>query len=65
MLMVPKKREEIEFFQSIQLILDLLKDVLKKQLILTEKKINQFLKNFIQSLPAFIKSRLEFSMCES
>jgi len=57
--------KDIEFFQSIQLILDLLKDALKKQLILTEKKINQFLNNFIQSLPALIKSRLEFSMCES
>lgn len=57
--------QDIQFFESIQVILDLLKDALREKLSLTKEQINLFLDYFISTLPAFLKERLVFLSCES
>ena len=57
--------QDIKFFESIQIILELLKDALQEKFSLTKEQINSFLDYFISTLPAFIKEKLVFSSCES
>ena len=57
--------QDIQFFEAIQIILELLKDALQEKFSLTKEQINSFLDYFISTLPAFIKEKLVFSSCES
>ncbi|KYH30050.1 transposase DDE domain protein [Clostridium tepidiprofundi DSM 19306] len=52
--------QDIQFFDAIQLILDLLKSALYEKLSLTKEQINSFLDYFISTLPTFIKEKLAF-----
>jgi hypothetical protein len=56
---------DIQFYEAIQIILDLLKNALYEKFSLTKEQINSFLDYFISTLPAFIKERLVFLSCES
>lgn len=56
---------DINFLQSISLLMELLKDSLRDFLHMSERKINEFLDQFISSLPAFFKGGLKLSTCES
>ncbi|MBU3191388.1 transposase [Clostridium bowmanii] len=57
--------QDILFFESIQIILGLLKNALHEKLSLTKEQINSFMDYFISTLPSFLKERLVFSSCES
>ncbi|WP_010234108.1 hypothetical protein [Clostridium arbusti] len=57
--------EDIQFFESIIIILELLKNALQEKLSLTKEQINLFLDYFISTLPAFIKEKLVFLSYES
>jgi len=57
--------QDIQFFEAIQIILELLKNTLQEKLSLTKEQINSFLDYFISTLPLFIKERLVFLPCES
>ncbi|SHK53582.1 hypothetical protein SAMN02745912_03607, partial [Paramaledivibacter caminithermalis DSM 15212] len=57
--------EDIKFFESISLILDLLKDALTEKLSLTKKQLNEFMNYFIASLPTVLKEKLAILCCES
>lgn len=57
--------QDIQFFQAIQVILELLKNALQEKLSLTKEQINPFLDYFISTLPTYIKERLVFLSCES
>ncbi|SHK38097.1 hypothetical protein SAMN02745912_03138, partial [Paramaledivibacter caminithermalis DSM 15212] len=50
--------EDIKFFESISLILDLLKDALTEKLSLTKKQLNEFMNYIIASLPTVLKEKL-------
>lgn len=52
--------QDIQFFEAIQIILDLLKSALYEKLSLTKEQINSFLDYFISTLPTFIKEKLAF-----
>lgn len=43
----------------------ILKNILQKHLLLSGKKSEEFLNQFISSLPVFFKDRLQLSVCES
>ena len=57
--------EDIQFFEAIRIMLELLKDALQEKLSLTKAQINSFLDYFISTLPTFIKEKLVFLSCES
>ena len=57
--------QDIQFFEAIEIILELLKNALQEKLSLTKEQINSFLDYFISTLPTFIKERLVFLSCES
>ena len=57
--------QDIQFFEAIQVILELLKNALQEKLSLTKEQINSFLDYFISTLPTFLKERLVFLSCES
>lgn len=56
---------DINFSQSISLLMELLKDSLQNFLHVSERKVNEFLDQFISSLPASFKGGLKLSTCES
>jgi hypothetical protein len=49
---------DIQFLESLELILDLLRDVLEEDLFLTHKEVVQLIDNFIEQLPGFLKEKL-------
>lgn len=57
--------EDIQFFEAIKIILELLKNALQEKLSLTKEQINLFLDYFISTLPSFLKEKLVFLSCES
>jgi len=57
--------QDISFSNALFLLFDLLKDSLRKHLLISGQKLEEFLNQFITSLPMFFKDRLLFSVCES
>jgi hypothetical protein len=56
---------DIHFVSSMQLLLTLLKNILREKLFLTKEQINDFMDYFIASLSAAFKERLVLSSCEN
>lgn len=56
---------DIKFIEALLLLIDILTEKLRRFLYLPEKKAQEFMSNFISSLPLFIKVRIPFSLCES
>jgi hypothetical protein len=56
---------DIRFIEARLLLMEILTESLRRFLYLSEKKIQEFMSNFIAVLPLFIKGRLQFFMCES
>ena len=57
--------QDISFANALFLLFEILKDSLRNHLSLSEQKVSEFLNQFISSLPAFFKARLQLSVCES
>ncbi|MEW6417936.1 MAG: IS4 family transposase, partial [Nitrospirota bacterium] len=57
--------QEIGFLEALLLIIEMLRERLYRFLFLPEKKIQDFISNFISALPLFFKARLQILMCES
>ena len=57
--------QDIQFCESLQLIIDVLKNVLKEKLILSKETISSIIDSFIESLPCYIKEKLSLFSCES
>lgn len=57
--------QEIGFLEALLLIIEILRERLYRFLFLPEKKIQDFISNFISALPSFFKARLQILMCES
>lgn len=55
----------ISFATALFLLFDLLKETLRKHLSLSGQKLEEFISQFISSLPSFFKDRLQLSNCES
>jgi len=56
---------DISFSNALFLLFELLKESLREFLSLPGKKLNEFVDQFISSLPTFFKERLRLSICES
>lgn len=54
--------QDITFTESLFLLFEKLKDSLRNFLSLTGQQLNEFLDQFISSLPSYFKARLQFSM---
>jgi hypothetical protein len=52
--------KDIKFFETIQVILDLLKCALYEKLALTKTQINDFSDYFISTSPSYINDKLAF-----
>lgn len=57
--------QDLRFEEAFQTLLTILKDSLSKVLAIPESILKEFMNNFMASLPASIKGRLRFSICES
>jgi len=57
--------KDISFAQAFQLILTMLKKTLRKYLTIADSALQGLIDDFISSLPAFLKGRLQLSYCES
>ncbi len=57
--------QDISFANALLLLFEILRDSLQKHLSLPEQKVVDFLNQFISSLPALFKVRLQLSVCES
>lgn len=57
--------QDISFASALFLLFDLLKESLQNHLSLSGSKINEFMNQFISSLPLFFKERLQISSCAS
>lgn len=49
---------DIKFIEAVQLIINLLKSVLAKKLLLSKQQIDELLEHFTVSLPAYFKGKL-------
>lgn len=56
---------DISFSKALFLLFELLKESLREFLSLPGQKLNEFMDQFISSLPTFFKERLRISICES
>jgi hypothetical protein len=57
--------QDIQFCEALQLIIDILKNVLREKLTLSKDIIDSIIDSFIESLPCYIKEKLVFLSCES
>lgn len=57
--------EDIKFSDAMKLVLSLIKNLLSDSFALSKSKLDEFLSNFIASLPLSIRNRLMFLKCES
>lgn len=57
--------QDIQFCEALQLIIDTLKNVLRKKLILSKETIDAIIDSFIEALPCYIKEKLSLFSCES
>lgn len=57
--------QDISFAEAFQLLLTMLKNTLRKYLIITDCALQGLINEFISCLPAFLKGRLQLSSCES
>lgn len=57
--------KDISFAQAFHLILTMLKNTLRKYLTIADGALQSLINDFISSLPAFLKGRLQLSSCES
>ncbi|MDF9410097.1 transposase [Pelotomaculum isophthalicicum JI] len=57
--------QDISFVTALFLLFDLLKEALREHLSLSGQKLEEFISQFISSLPSFFKDRLQLSVCES
>ncbi len=57
--------QDMKFIEALMLLIEILREGLRRLFNLSENKIEEFISNFIASLPLFIKGKLKVSMCES
>lgn len=57
--------QDIRFEEALQTLLAMLKDGLSKVFTIPESILKEFINNFMASLPASLKGRLQLSSCES
>lgn len=57
--------QDIQFCESLQLLIETLKNVLKENLILSKEIIDSIIDCFIEALPCYIKEKLSLFSCES
>lgn len=59
------EQQDIKFFQSLRLIIDLLKSEISKHITLSKEAFDVIFDSFMMNLPNYIKSNLGISSCES